>query len=104
MEGILKVTPEKLLQTSEEFGNMAVQMSGLTQEMMSLVDSLKGVWSGEAQAAYGNRFNMLNTDMDRLYKMVVEHSNDLSAMAQSYQEAENANAETGNSMDVNVVS
>ncbi len=104
MDGLLKVTPEKLFSTSEEFGALGNQMSSLTQEMMSLVNSLKGVWSGDAAMAYGGRFSCLQTDMDKLYRMVCEHSQDLSQMASSYQEAENANSETGMSMMANIVS
>ena len=104
MEGLLRVTPEKLLSASEEFGTTATFMKGLTQEMMSMVDSLKAVWTGEAASAYSGKFNMLQTDMDKLYKMVLEHSQDLSDMAQAYREAESANLETGNSMMTDVVS
>lgn len=104
MEGLLRVTPEKLLSSSEEFGTTATFMKGLTQEMMSLVDSLKAVWTGEAASAYSGKFNMLQTDMDKLYKMVLEHSQDLSDMAQAYREAESTNLETGNSMMTDVVS
>ena len=42
MEGILKVTPEKLIQTSGEFAGTGGQMKNLTGEMMSLVQWLKG--------------------------------------------------------------
>ena len=37
MEGILKVTPEKLIQSSGEFADMGGQMKNLTGEMMSLI-------------------------------------------------------------------
>lgn len=103
MEGILKVTPEKLISASEQFAGTGQQMSNLTQEMMNLVQSLKGVWQGEASVAYGNKFSSLQTDMDKLYRMVQEHSMDLNEMAQGYLEAENANMETGNSLNTNVV-
>lgn len=104
MEGYLKVTPEKLISASEEFGMIGNNMSSLTEAMMNLVMSLKGIWQGEASMAYSNKFNSLQTDMDKLYKMVQEHSQDLSLMAEGYMEAENANADTSNSMNSNVVS
>lgn len=103
MEGILKVTPEKLISTSEEFGVCGQNMNSLTQEMMSLVQSLKAIWSGEASMAYGNKFSSLQSDMDKLYRMVMEHSQDLTEMAQGYMEAENTNTEKGNSMNSNVI-
>ncbi|MCQ2080404.1 MAG: WXG100 family type VII secretion target [Lachnospiraceae bacterium] len=104
MDGLLRVTPEKLLSTSEEFGMLGSQMSSLTDEMLSLVSSLKGVWSGEAAMTYGGKFQSLQGDMDKLYRMVCEHSKDLSEMARSYQEAENMNNELGASMNANIVS
>ena len=53
MEGILKVTPEKLIQTSGEFAAVGNQMKNLTGEMMSQVQGMKGIWQGEASCAYG---------------------------------------------------
>ena len=44
MEGMLRVTPEKLLQTSGEFAALGNQMKNLTGEMLSLVKRLSGVW------------------------------------------------------------
>lgn len=98
MEGILKVTPEKLMQTSGEFAETGNQIKGLTGEMMTLVQGLKGIWQGEASLSYGNKFNTLQTDMDRLYRMVQEHVADLQEMASQYQQAETGNTEQGNSL------
>ncbi|MCR4789421.1 MAG: WXG100 family type VII secretion target [Lachnospiraceae bacterium] len=103
MEGILKVTPEKLMASSEQFGATAKQMRAHTDEMMALINSLKGIWIGEAQDAYNAKFNMLQTDMDKLYRMVTEHSSDLMQMAATYAEAENTNTTTGQSLGGNVI-
>lgn len=103
MEGILKVTPEKLIQTSGEFSTVGNQMKNLTAEMMAKVDSLKGVWQGEAASAYGNKFHSLQGDMDKLYRMVQEHVADLQEMAGEYQRAEAGNTEEGSSLNANVI-
>ncbi len=103
MEGILKVTPEKMLNSSEEFGQEATQMHSLTDEMMSLINSLNGIWVGDAQSAYITKFSSLQTDMDKLYRMVLEHSKDLSEMASSYAMTENTNVETGSSLNSGVI-
>lgn len=103
MEGILKVTPEKLFTSSDEFGNMGTQMNNLTNEMLTLVSNLKSIWQGEASEAYGGKFASLSTDMDKLYRMVKEHSQDLMEMANAYKEAENANTEQGSSLNSSVV-
>ena len=96
MEGILKVTPEKLIQTSGEF---AVEGG----EMMSLVQGLGSIWQGEAAASYGGRFSSLQSDMDKLYRMVQEHVTDLQEMAGHYQKAESSNTEQGSGLHVNIV-
>ena len=103
MEGYLKVTPEKLIASSEEFGASASEMNNLTNEMLELVQNLKGFWQGEASLAYGTRFGALQTDMEKLYRMVMEHSSDLSEMARGYAEAENLNTEKGSSLQNNVI-
>ncbi|MGN1179752.1 MAG: WXG100 family type VII secretion target [Suilimivivens sp.] len=104
MEGMLKVTPEKLLQTSGEFSTLGNQMKSLTGEMLSLVKSLNGVWHGEAASAYGNKFDSLAPDMEKLYRMVQEHVQDLQEMARQYQSAESGNMEQGNSLNSNIIS
>ncbi|MCM1135546.1 MAG: WXG100 family type VII secretion target [Clostridium sp.] len=103
MEGILKVTPEKLIQTSGEFAAAGNQMKNLTSEMMSLVQGMKGIWQGEAADTYGSKFQSLQTDMDRLCRMVQEHVEDLQEMAAQYQKAEAGNTEQGGSLNSNVV-
>ena len=44
---------------------------------MTLVDSLQGIWQGEASGTFLTRFKTLQTDMDKLYRMIAEHSQDL---------------------------
>lgn len=104
MEGILRVTPEKLLQTSGEFAALGSQMKSLTGEMLSLVRKLNGVWQGEAATAYGNRFDSLSPDMEKLYRMVQEHVQDLQEMARQYQTAEKGNMDQGSSLNINIIS
>lgn len=103
MEGILKVTPEKLIQSSGEFAMTGSQVRNLTGEMMTLVQSLKGLWMGDASGAYAGKFQGLQGDMDKLYRMIQEHASDLQEMAGQYQKAESGNTEQGNSLDAGVV-
>lgn len=103
MEGILKVTPEKLIQTSGDFSGSGIQIKNLTGEMMEQVQGMRGIWQGEAASAYGNKFHSLQNDMDRLYRMVQEHANDLQEMAAHYQKAEEGNTQQGAGLNANIV-
>ena len=99
MEGILKVTPEHLLQTSGEFNNIGGQIRSLSEEMLSLIRGLSAVWEGEAAAAYGSKFDALSPDMDRLYRMV----QDLQEMAGEYQKAESGSLEQGSGLESGII-
>lgn len=102
--GTLRVTPEKLQATASSFEGTGGTVQNLTQQMTSIVTSLSGqVWSGEAATAYVNKFNGLQDDMDRIYKMIKEHSDDLIEMAQQYSSAESANADLANSLSSDVI-
>ena len=104
MQGILKVTPEKLSQASSEFGTAANQVNQITQQMLQIVRSTNSTWQGEAANAYTQKFNALDEDMQQIFRMITEHSTDLQEMATQYQQAEQANMELGESMKTNVIS
>lgn len=102
--GTLRVTPEKLQSTASSFEGTGSSVQNLTQQMTSIVTGLTGqIWSGDAATAYVNKFTGLQTDMDRIYKMIKEHSTDLIDMAQQYITAETANAEMANSLSSDII-
>lgn len=103
MEGILKVTPERLESAANEFSSTASTVSTLTNEMTSLVNGLSSAWTGEAATTYNSKFNALNDDIQRMVAMINEHSADLIEMANTYKTAEQANASLANSLLENVI-
>lgn len=90
---MLKVTPEKLTQAASEFANSGKNISSMTSEMMSIVDSLKSIWQGNAATEYAGRFAGLKDDIERINRMITEHVNDLNQMALEYQNAEDSSVE-----------
>lgn len=104
MAGILRVTPEKLQSTAASFESTGSTIMNLTQQMTSIVTGLSGqIWSGEAATSYVNKFNGLQDDMERIHKMVQEHSKDLQEVAQQFITAENANKDLANSLSSDVI-
>lgn len=104
MDGIIKVDPQKLISTSEEFGGTGNQIKTLTDNMISIIDSTKSVWEGDAATTYNTKFHQLQDDMDKMHRMIQEHVRDLIDMAQQYIDAENINIDTGNSLAGDVIS
>ena len=89
IEGTLLVTPEVLQEKSRTFQSMAVQVKALHDDMLQRVNSLSSAWEGNAADAYRTKFAALQTAMDTINRMIMEHSTDLDAMAQTYIDAEN---------------
>lgn len=104
MQGILKVDPQKLISTSEEFNATGGQIRGLTEQMLSIVDALQSVWEGDAATTYHAKFHELDDDMQKMHRMIEEHVKDLAEMAQQYITAENANVDLGSSLAGDVIS
>lgn len=103
MDGILKVTPEKLISTAGEFNTTGNAVRNLTTSMLDTVNSLQSVWQGEAATAYSQKFNSLQDDMEKMNRMINEHVTDLNEMAQRYQEAEQRNTEDSNALRGDII-
>ena len=103
MTGNLLVTPEQLRSASGEFSSTNGQVRTITGEMISLVNSLNSVWSGEAADAFKTKFNQLNDDIERIYRMIDEHVKDLQEMAAQYEKAEVESTENANALRGDVI-
>lgn len=103
MEGTLRVTPEQLESTASEFSNEGSTMANLTSQMVEMVNSLSGVWEGEAATAYMTQFRQLEDDIQKINNMVQEHVTDLNTMAETYRNAETANTEEAGSLAGDVI-
>lgn len=88
MDAVLKVTPEKLIETAAEFQNTEAGIRSLTAEMTAIVDSFKPIWQGEAATGFANRFAALSDDMEKLYAIIRKHADNLTEMANEYRLAE----------------
>lgn len=103
ISGNLRVTPEKMISISGQFGNSNNTVKNLTEQMLNIATALKSTWGGEAANVYYNKVNGLQGDMNKLHKMIKEHTDDLSQMAKTYQTAERANQATASSLKVDQI-
>ena len=103
MTGTLRVTPEKLIQTADNFGSTAGAVQNLTNNMLATVKALNSTWAGEGATAYYNKANGLQESINKMIRMIQEHSTDLHAMAQKYQEAERAAQEAANALQTDII-
>ncbi len=104
MEGILKVTPEKLIEASDEFKSTGSTIQSTTNNMLEIINGLGTSWLGEASESYIGQFDKLEDDMEKMHRMINEHVADLQEMAQQYISAEQANVETAQALAGDVIS
>ncbi len=103
ISGNLRVTPEKMISISGQFGSSNSTVKNLTNNMLNIASALKSTWGGEAANTYYQKLNGLTNDMNKLYKMIKEHTDDLQLMAKTYQTAERANQATASSLKVDQI-
>lgn len=103
MTGTLRVTPEKLISTAQSFSSSAGTVQNLTNSMLATIDSLNSTWAGEAATAYYNKAHSLQESINKMVRMINEHSTDLQAMAQTYQEAEKTAQQTAAALKTDVI-
>ena len=103
INGNLRVTPEKMISISGQFGDANNTVKNLTTSMLNIATALKSTWGGEAANAYYQKLNGLQGDMNKLHKMIKEHTDDLMLMAKTYQTAERANQATAASLKVDQI-
>lgn len=89
IEGTLLVTPEVLQQKAQTFRSLAVQVKALHDDMIQRTSATASAWEGNAAEAYRSKFTALQSSMDTINRMIMEHSTDLENMAQTYIDAEN---------------
>ncbi len=104
MNAMLKVTPEKLIETAQEFANTETRIRSITEEMVSIVDGFKPIWQGEAATGFALRFSALRDDMERLYVLIRKHSEDLTEVANEYRQAESESRNLAESLATGAVS
>lgn len=103
MQGILRVTPEKLIQTATEFSNESNRIRVLTQQMLEIVQGSQSVWSSDTASQYQGKFAALQSDMDKMYRMIQKYTSDLNQMAKNYQDSEVYGEEKTASLETNVI-
>lgn len=103
MEGTIRVTPEKLIGTSQEFETTKSKVVELTNKMLDLVNGMNSIWQGDAATAYTTKFSKLSEDMNQIGRMIEEHVKDLQDIAKRYQDAEKVNIENTNALASDII-
>lgn len=103
IEGSVRVTPEKLMTTAQQFSSTNSTVKNLTGQMLQIIRETSSTWAGDASSAYLNKFGSLETDMTRISKMIEEHCMDLQEMARGYMDKEMKNTEASTPLPADII-
>ncbi len=102
MKGIRVEKIAQLRTQANNFQNHADAIKSVTTNMLNLVEQTKSVWEGMAQTTYSTNFAGLSDDMERLYAMCSEYSEDLIQIADTYQAAADINDDTARTLKTDI--
>lgn len=78
------VTPEVLLQKSQQIGAEVGKLRNLFASVRQAVDGTRAFWQGEAGEAHRNAYNSREEDFSTMLARLQEHVTDLNQIAGNY--------------------
>ena len=89
MENRLLVEPQVLHQIAGEFQGKATTVQALLRDMLTKVENTRDAFQGERADEYRYKFASLETPMNTLYQMIINHVNNVNQIADSFIDIDN---------------
>ncbi len=104
MTGTLKVTPEELRSTAAAFASCGSEVKNNTAQMLALVAGIVKIFLGRVlHLPPICKFQALGADIEKINKMLQEQVNDLTAMAEEVERAEQEAQTAASALKNNIV-
>ena len=94
MAGRITITPEELRTASTNFANKAGEIREILEYLRSEVNRLESTWDGAAQDQFFMTYEEMAKTMDQFPEVVDGISQQLSAVAQTLEETDQALADS----------
>ena len=91
MATVLKVSTAEIQRVSGEYNRIYGEVNNLTDNMLSLVTALRGIWEGEAAEAFIAKAMGLENDINQIKTMIQGHERELEEVAGIFDKAEMEN-------------
>ena len=98
MDFVLKVTPERLVQTASEITGRINAVERAFRTIGNTVNSSSSYWEGDASTLHQKKFKELEPEIQRLVLRLKERPDDLLKMAGLYKETEQKNVADAGSL------
>ena len=100
MADVLKVTPEELQSTANQFKNYQNELKIAYLTMSNSVRTLDGTWNGEASEQFKTQFDNMYKNLSQTEDKMNDAVDELTKAAGIYEQVENSNKSQMASLDV----
>ena len=99
----VKVSTEVMVAQAEEVRTLGNSMKQKLSNILDIASRTKFYWTGEAGELHRKLFESQRSDIDIMIRRLLEHSNDLLAIAQNYEAGEATNVETALQLQADII-
>ena len=88
-----KVTPAVLKSQADELAELNARYNLLIDKLVTSEQGLHSMWTGEANDAFHNAFNIDRGKMEEFYRLIVQYIDRLRNICLRYEQTETTNTE-----------
>ncbi len=88
MEGSIRVAPQVLTETTEQFNSLMKEAEALREEMNTNITSMSSVWEGETFNTYKNQFGILSNSISEKHTAITKYLSQVKDIANEYMTAD----------------
>lgn len=99
----VRVTPDALRTQAEEVRRLGNDMKQRFSALAETMARTRYYWLGDAGEHHRRLYEKQKQNVDRMLRRLLEHPDDLLAIAQNYEEGERANVAAVQMLDVDII-
>lgn len=89
MSGIIRVTPEELINMANKYGNERDNLQHLIGNLDKMKEDLKGMWQGSSSTAFQEQYEQLKPSFDKMKDLLEQIRKQLDSVATELERADN---------------
>lgn len=89
MEGSIRVAPQVLTETTEQFDTLMKEVETLREEMNTNITNMSSVWEGETFNTYKDQFGKLSSSIGEKHDKITKYLLGVQEIAKGYITADN---------------
>ncbi|MBU5594874.1 WXG100 family type VII secretion target [Amphibacillus sp. MSJ-3] len=88
MSGMIRVTPEELVNMSNRYSNESSQVGEQITRLDNMIQELESIWEGQASRAFSEQYETLRPSFTEMQQLLEDISIQLNSSARALEEAD----------------